>query len=94
MAVAGLEAEFVAATANLLLATTAAATEEDELIRVLRVVAAAEELVFGVLGMLLEAEKPALEPAFVLKVGIVLEAKLVLGVLEMLLEAKAALKLA
>lgn len=76
MAVAGVEAEFVAATANLLLATTAAATEEDELIRVLRVVAAAEELVFGVLGMLLEAEKPALELTFWLKLEATLDAEL------------------
>lgn len=34
-----------------------------------------------------------LEPAFVLKVGIILEAELVLGVLETLFEAEAALEL-
>lgn len=88
--VARVEAEVVAATANLLLSTTAAAGLEEaglafeevtlELVFVFKVVAAAEELDVGVLETLLEAEEAALELAFELDVG----------VLEMLLEAEEA----
>lgn len=93
LVVARVDAEVVAATANLLLATTAAAAEEDELIVleletvlafevalelifVLKVVGAAEELVFGVLETLLEAEEAALELGFWLELEATLGAEL------------------
>ena len=95
LVVARVDAEVVAATASLLLATTAAAVEEDELISlelgletvlafevtlelifVLKVVGAAEELVFGVLETLLGAEEAALELAFWLELEATLGAEL------------------
>lgn len=69
-----------AAEATLLLTTTAAAAEEDELVVltlvfVLKVVAVAEELAFGLLETLLEAEEAALL-AFWLKLEATFEAEL------------------
>ena len=95
LVVARVDAEVVAATASLLLATTAAAVEEDELVSlelgletvlafevtlelifVLKVVGAAEELVFGVLETLLETEEAALELDFWLELEATLGAEL------------------